>query len=103
MKKPSNIHPGEVLLEEFLLPMGISHNVLAHAIGVPPRRIDEIVLGKRDHLRYRFAARPEFRHLGIFLGRLANRLRSGGGARAELAATLDTRNAWWPDGGRRHG
>lgn len=42
-----NIHPGEVLLEEFLLPMGISQNALARAVGVPPRRINEIVLGKR--------------------------------------------------------
>ena len=42
-----NIHPGEILLEEFLLPMGISQNALARAIGVPPRRINEIVLGKR--------------------------------------------------------
>ena len=42
-----NIHPGEVLLEEFLLPMEISQNALARAAGVPPRRINEIVLGKR--------------------------------------------------------
>ncbi|PPU29630.1 MULTISPECIES: HigA family addiction module antitoxin [unclassified Xanthomonas] len=42
-----NIHPGEVLLEEFLEPMGISQNALARAIDVPPRRINEIVLGKR--------------------------------------------------------
>lgn len=42
-----NIHPGEVLLEEFLLPLGISQNALARATGVPPRRINEIVLGKR--------------------------------------------------------
>ena len=42
-----NIHPGEVLLEEFLLPMGLSQNGLARAIGVPPRRINEIVQGKR--------------------------------------------------------
>ena len=47
MKKLPNIHPGEVLLEEFLLPMGISQNALARAVGVPPRRINEIVLGKR--------------------------------------------------------
>jgi addiction module HigA family antidote len=43
-----NIHPGEVLLEEFLKPMDISQNALARAIGVPPRRINEIVLGKRS-------------------------------------------------------
>lgn len=42
-----NIHPGEILLEEFLKPMGISQNRLARAIAVPPRRINEIVLGKR--------------------------------------------------------
>ena len=42
-----NIHPGEVLLEEFLTPMGISQNALARAACVPPRRINEIVLGKR--------------------------------------------------------
>ena len=42
-----NIHPGEVLLEEFLTPMGISQNALARAADVPPRRINEIVLGKR--------------------------------------------------------
>ena len=43
----NNIHPGEILLEEFLIPMQISQNRLANAIGVPPRRINEIVLGKR--------------------------------------------------------
>ena len=47
MKILPNVHPGEVLLEEFLLPMGISQNALARAAGVPPRRINEIVLGKR--------------------------------------------------------
>lgn len=48
MKKTlPNVHPGEVLLEEFLKPMGISQNALARAIDVPPRRINEIVLGKR--------------------------------------------------------
>jgi addiction module HigA family antidote len=41
------VHPGEVLLEEFLKPMGLSQNRLALDIGVPPRRINEIVLGKR--------------------------------------------------------
>ncbi|RJU09778.1 addiction module antidote protein, HigA family [Xanthomonas campestris] len=42
-----NIHPGEILFEEFLEPMGISQNALARATDVPPRRINEIVLGKR--------------------------------------------------------
>lgn len=42
-----NPHPGEILLEDFLLPMGLSQNALARAINVPPRRINEIVLGKR--------------------------------------------------------
>ncbi|WP_372166702.1 HigA family addiction module antitoxin [Xanthomonas axonopodis] len=42
-----NIHPGEILLEEFLEPLGISQNALARATGVPPRGINEIVLCKR--------------------------------------------------------
>lgn len=41
------IHPGEILLDEFLEPMGISQYRLAKDIGVPPRRINEIVQGKR--------------------------------------------------------
>ena len=47
-RKLRNIHPGEVLSEEFLVPLGISQNALARAIGVPPRRVNEIVLGKRS-------------------------------------------------------
>ena len=46
-KRLHPIHPGEVLLEEFLKPMGLSQNKLALNIGVPPRRINEIVLKKR--------------------------------------------------------
>jgi addiction module HigA family antidote len=42
-----NPHPGEILLEEFLKPMAVSQNALARAVHVPPRRINEIVLGKR--------------------------------------------------------
>jgi antitoxin HigA-1 len=42
-----NPHPGEILLEEFLRPLTLSQTALARAIGVPPRRINEIVLGKR--------------------------------------------------------
>ena len=47
-KALSNIHPGEVLLEEFLRPMDLSQNRLARELAVPPRRINEIVLGKRS-------------------------------------------------------
>ena len=47
MNKLNNIHPGEILLQEFLIPMEISQNRLARDIGVPPRRINEIVHGKR--------------------------------------------------------
>ena len=43
----SPIHPGEVLLTEYLEPLGVTQNRLALAIGVPPRRINEIVHGKR--------------------------------------------------------
>jgi len=42
-----NPRPGDVLLQDFLRPMGLSQNELARAIRVPPRRINEIVLGKR--------------------------------------------------------
>ncbi len=49
MKKTLHpVHPGEVLLEEFLKPMNLSQNRLALNIGVPARRINEIVLGKRS-------------------------------------------------------
>ena len=47
-KKISPIHPGEILLEEFLEPMDISQYRLAKDINVPPRRINEIVHGKRS-------------------------------------------------------
>lgn len=41
------VHPGEILLEDFLKPMGITRYRLAKAIGVPQRRVDEICAGKR--------------------------------------------------------
>jgi antitoxin HigA-1 len=41
------VHPGVILFDEFLVPFEISQNMLARMIGVPPRRINEIVLGKR--------------------------------------------------------
>jgi addiction module HigA family antidote len=47
-EKLNPVHPGEVLLEEFLKPMELSQNRLALDIGVHPRRINEIVLGKRS-------------------------------------------------------
>jgi addiction module HigA family antidote len=43
-----NPHPGEILLEDFLKPMGLSQNALARAVHVPRRRINELVLGKRS-------------------------------------------------------
>jgi addiction module HigA family antidote len=63
------VHPGEILLEEFLKPMGLSQNKLAVSIGVPARRINEIVLEKR-----KISADTALR-LGRFLERLLN---SGG-------------------------
>jgi addiction module HigA family antidote len=63
------ITPGEILLEEYLTPMGISQNAMARAIGVPPRAINEIVLGKRTitpTMSIRFGAffdqTPQFWH-----------------------------------------
>lgn len=67
VKRLKPVHPGEVLLEEFLNPMNLSQNRLALAIGVPPRRINEIVLGKRSitadtalRLGRYFGMSPEF-------------------------------------------
>lgn len=48
MRELPPIHPGEILLEEFLKPLGLSQYALAKAIGVPPRRVNEIVHGKRS-------------------------------------------------------
>lgn len=66
-KKLRNIHPGEVLAEEFLVPLGLSQNALARALAVAPRRINEIVLGKRAvsadtalRLAQYFSTTPEF-------------------------------------------
>ena len=47
-KMQNPITPGEILLEEYLKPMGISQNAMARAIGVAPRAINEIVHGKRS-------------------------------------------------------
>ena len=41
------IHPGEILLEEYLKPLGVSQNGLARSLGITPKTISEIVLGKR--------------------------------------------------------
>jgi len=46
-KKLTPATPGEILLEEFLVPMGISQNQLARSIGIPPSRVNDIVKGKR--------------------------------------------------------
>jgi addiction module HigA family antidote len=46
-KRLGPVTPGEVLLEEFIKPLGISQYQIAKDVGVPPRRINEIVLGKR--------------------------------------------------------
>lgn len=48
IKKYEPIHPGEILLEEFLRPLGVSQYELAKTVGVSPRRINEIVHGKRS-------------------------------------------------------
>jgi addiction module HigA family antidote len=67
MKKMKPIHPGEILLEEFLTPMHLSQNRIANDIGVPPRRINEIVHGKRRitadtalRLAHYFKMSPQF-------------------------------------------
>ncbi len=47
-RKLTPIHPGEILREEFMKPHNLSQNALARALGVPPRRINEIVMEKRS-------------------------------------------------------
>jgi addiction module HigA family antidote len=66
-QKMAPIHPGEVLQEEFLKPLGLSQHRLALDIGVDPRRINEIILGKRGvtantalRLARYFGTSPEF-------------------------------------------
>ncbi|MBM4273809.1 MAG: HigA family addiction module antidote protein [Deltaproteobacteria bacterium] len=66
-EKLAPLHPGEILLEEFMRPLGISQNRLGRALGVPPRRINEIVHGKRSitadtalRLSRFFGTSPEF-------------------------------------------
>jgi len=70
-KKLAPVHPGEILQKEFLDQMGLSQNRLALALGVPARRINEIVLGKRGitadtalRLARYFKISPQFR-LGL--------------------------------------
>ena len=67
MKMMNPIHPGEILFEEFLTPMNLSQNKIAIDIGVPPRRINEIVHGKRRitadtalRLAHYFEMSPQF-------------------------------------------
>ncbi|MFO7751015.1 MAG: HigA family addiction module antitoxin [Desulfobacteraceae bacterium] len=67
MKKMNPIHPGDVLLEEFLIPMHLSQNKIASDISVSPRRINEIVHGKRRvtadtalRLAHYFKMSPQF-------------------------------------------
>jgi addiction module HigA family antidote len=48
VRKLAPLHPGEVLFEEFMKPMGLSQNRLGRDLGVPPRRINEIIHGKRS-------------------------------------------------------
>ncbi len=66
-RKIEPIHPGEILMEEFLKPMGLSQNMMANDIGVPPRRINEIIHGKRRitadtalRLAHYFKMSPQF-------------------------------------------
>lgn len=61
------IHPGEILREEYLVPLGMSANALAHAIGVPANRVSSIVVGERAvtadtalRLARAFGTTPEF-------------------------------------------
>jgi hypothetical protein len=76
MRKVPYPTPGEILLEEFLKPMGITQYRLAKEIGVPQRRIGQIVAGKRAITAdTRPAPVALLRHVGELLDRVAGRLR----------------------------
>ena len=79
-RKLAPIHPGEILLEEFLVPSGISQYRLAKDISVPPRRINEIVRGQRS-ITADTALRLArfFRNVGKVLAESADTSRSGSG------------------------
>jgi antitoxin HigA-1 len=107
-KKLEPIHPGEILFEEFLVPMKLSQNAVARGVGVPPRRINEIVHGTRRvtadtalRLSRFFGTSPEF-WLGLQMdyeldtasdrlkGRLEKEVREY--RRKEILDTTDTKS-----------
>lgn len=98
MRKVPYPHPGEILLEEFLKPMGITQYRLAKEIGVPQRRIGEIVAGKRavtadTGLRLsRFFAMSEGFWMGLQLDYDAAK------AKDVLGSTLKQIKPWKQDG-----
>jgi addiction module HigA family antidote len=111
-KELNPVHPGEVLLEEFLRPMGLSQNRLALDIGVPPRRINEIVLGKRSitadtalRLARYFGNSPQF-WLGLQMhydldiatealgARLKREVKIAAMARMARSAAINLRRTW---------
>jgi addiction module HigA family antidote len=69
------IHPGEVLAHEYLAPWGITQHALAVAVGVPPRRINEIVHGKRRISADGIAVVTVLRNIGTISDQLAESLR----------------------------
>ena len=100
MKDP--ITPGEILLEEYLKPMGISQNAMARAIQVPPRAINEIVLSKRSitpAMSIRFGAffgqSDDFWH-GL---QVECDFRALGGQRQTLVSGIQPASALVPSGG----
>ena len=74
-KKLAPIHPGEVLMEDFIKGFGITQNKLAVAIGVPPRRINEIVHCKRGDCGYGAAAWQVLRGIRAVLTEPADPIR----------------------------
>ena len=75
------IHPGEILMEEFLKPLGVSQYRLAKDINVDPRRVNEIVLAHRSISGYGPAALPILRDVGTVLAKPADTLRPRGAER----------------------
>ncbi len=107
MKELENVHPGEVLYQEFLVPMNLSQNAIARAIGVAPRRINEIVLGRRAvtadtalRLAKAFGTTPEFWMNLQASYDLEEAGRSLGAVVERIEAVWRRRSAWFRGRGR---
>ena len=81
LQKISPVHPGIVLLEDYLKPLGISRNEMARAMRVRVNRISEICKGTRSYRRYRYSFINSYRIYSRILDELTSPVRLGYGSR----------------------